>query len=235
MTISDYVHETRFGFWFLGTDVWRNHVLKIAIQDLRRLSDSPFPDAPVIADVGCGQGKSLTLLQEAFSPSRLIGIEYDATSLASAKKLLEQTGVLAELLQNDCAAIDLPSGEVDMVFCHQTFHHLVRQQESLAEFHRILKPGGLLLFAESTRAYIHSWIIRLLFRHPMHVQRTAEEYMRMLRGQGFEFDARNVSTPYLWWSRKDIGAFEWFGFPVPKVREETLLNLVARKPATPSG
>ena len=27
-----------------------------------------------------------------------------------------------------------------------------------------LKPGGVMLFAESTRRYIHSWIIRLLFR-----------------------------------------------------------------------
>ena len=51
---------------------------------------------------------------------------------------------------------------VDVVFCHQTFHHLTRQREALREFHRVLKPGGLLLFAESTRAYIESWIIRLL-------------------------------------------------------------------------
>ena len=39
-----------------------------------------------------------------------------------------------------------------------------------------------------------------------------------------------ISTPYLWWSRWDVGAVEWFGFGVPKEREETLLNTVVRKP-----
>lgn len=34
----------------------------------------------------------------------------------------------------------------------------------------------------------------------MHVQKSAEQYLDMLREQGFEFDARNVSYPYLWWS-----------------------------------
>ena len=97
----------------------------------------------------------------------------------------------------------------------------------------MLKPGGLLLFAESTRAYIHSWIIRLLFRHPMELQRSAGEYMDMIRAQGFEFGPQNVSFPYLWWSRPDLGALERWGFPVPGPgqREETLINLVATKPA----
>jgi len=95
----------------------------------------------------------------------------------------------------------------------------------------VLKPGGLLLFAESTRAYIESWIIRLLFRHPMDVQRSAGEYMDLLRAQGFRFGPENLSFPYLWWSRSDLGALEFFGLPVPQhgQREETLINLVATK------
>jgi hypothetical protein len=36
--------------------------------------------------------------------------------------------------------------------------------------------------------------------------------------------------PYLWWSRPDIGFFEWIGLPVPQKREETLVNAVARRP-----
>ena len=34
-------------------------------------------------------------------------------------------------------------------------------------FHRVLKPGGMLLLTESCRRYILSWLIRILFRHPM--------------------------------------------------------------------
>jgi ubiquinone/menaquinone biosynthesis C-methylase UbiE len=48
----------------------------------------------------------------------------------------------AELIAGDCAQITLPDASVDIVFCHQTFHHLVEQERALAEFWRVLKPGG---------------------------------------------------------------------------------------------
>ena len=67
----------------------------------------------------------------------------------------------------------------------------------------------------------------------MDVQRTAEEYLAMVREAGFEFSERNVSLPYLWWSRPDLGVLERLGF-APKergARIETLVNVVARKPA----
>ena len=38
-----------------------------------------------------------------------------------------------------------------------------------------------------------------------------------------------VSTPYLWWSRPDVGLLEWLGRPVRVPREPTLLNLVAMR------
>jgi hypothetical protein len=68
----------------------------------------------------------------------------------------------------------------------------------------------------------------------MHVQKSAAQYLEMIRQQGFEFAERNVSYPYLWWSRsKDFGLLERFGLRKPKPfgqREETLVNVVARKP-----
>src|SRR3990167_1027437 len=149
---ATYVEETAFGFWFLQSHVWQQHVLRVAVDDLKRLIDAPLPSSAVLLDAGCGQGKSF----------------------------------------------------------------------------------GLLLFAESTRFYIDTWVIRWLFRHPMQVQKSAGQYLDMLREQGFEFAERNVSYPYLWWSRaKDFGLLERWGLRQPKPlgqRDETLVNLVARKP-----
>jgi ubiquinone/menaquinone biosynthesis C-methylase UbiE len=224
------VPETRIGFWFLGTETWKDHVLAPALTDLVRLIPQHKPSYPVVLDAGCGQGKSFRLLIEHFAPRCIIGIDADVKGLQRARIEAAKENIPIEILHGDLAEFDLPDGSIDLVFCHQTLHHLIQQQAALQEFYRVLKAGGLLLLAESTRAYIHSWLIRLLFRHPMHTQRSAVEYMAMVRFHGFVFGPQNVSMPYLWWSRPDLGAVEWFGFPVPAKREETLINLAALKP-----
>ncbi|CAN0624332.1 Methyltransferase type 11 [Burkholderia multivorans] len=233
-----FVPETAFGVWFLQTHTWEHHVLRVAINDLKPRIDAPLPDAPTIVDVGCGQGKSFRLLADAFRPGRIVGVDYHEASLArateAARACRAQSPSLAEieLLHGDCANLPLPSASADIVFCHQTFHHLVEQERALAEFHRVLKPGGVLLFAESTEEYIKSWVIRLLFRHPMHVQKSADGYLDMIRRAGFSFRPHNVSLPYLWWSRAtDFGLFERLGLhrPKPGKRRETLVNVAAVK------
>ncbi|GAB2584878.1 methyltransferase domain-containing protein [Dyella jejuensis] len=230
-----YVEETRLGFHFLRSHTWQHHVLRVAINDLKRLIGDPLPQGGSLLDVGCGQGKSFRLLREAFQPARLLGLDADPHSIELSRAEAGREGVRVELHTADCARIPLPDGSIDIVFCHQTFHHLVEQQRALAEFWRVLKPGGRLLFAESTKAYIDTWVIRWFFRHPMEVQKSAEEYLDMLRQQGFAFEAGNVSFPYLWWSRsKDFGLLErwgWLAPPPPGQREETLVNVAARKPA----
>ncbi|WP_233841449.1 class I SAM-dependent methyltransferase [Dyella sp. 2HG41-7] len=230
-----YVEETRIGFHFLRTYTWQHHVLRVAINDLKRLIGEPLPQGGALLDVGCGQGKSFRLLRDAFAPTHLLGLDADPHSVSLAQAEADLEGIPVELHTADCAKIPLSDASVDIVFCHQTFHHLVEQERALAEFWRVLKPGGWLLFAESTKAYIDTWVIRWFFRHPMEVQKSADEYLGMLRQQGFAFDAKQVSFPYLWWSRsKDFGLMERWGLrapPPPGQREETLVNAAVCKPA----
>lgn len=231
----NFVPETRFGIWFLGSQTWVQFVLEVAIKDLARLIGHSMPArCQVMLDVGCGQGKSFKFLKQTFHPATLIGIDADAEVLEKARAQAHADGVDVELMIGNGAAISLPDCSVDIVFCHQTFHHLVEQEKAIAEFYRVLKPGGMLLFAESTRAYIHSWIIRLLFRHPMEVQKSADEYLALIRSAGFDIEPQRISFPYLWWSRNDLGLLNKLGIrktPPPGKREETLLNVIAVKPA----
>jgi ubiquinone/menaquinone biosynthesis C-methylase UbiE len=225
-----FVPESRFGIWFLKTETWAIHVLKRALQDLERLIPDRQSRYPTIVDVGCGRGRSFKLLAERFRPQRMIGIDVDGGMLKIAGAETAQERLSVEFQQTTSSRLLLPAQSVDMIFCHQTFHHLMDQEAALAEFHRVLKPGGLFLFAESTRKYIHSPMIRLLFRHPMDVQRSAPEYLAMIRTAGFDVPETAISYPYLWWSRNDLGLLErWFGLTPPHDREETLLNLVAVK------
>lgn len=225
-----FIEETRFGNWFLKSDTWKIHVLRRALNDLQRLMPSGSSFARVL-DVGCGFGHSFHELAARFHPELIVGMDADPDLALRAGEEARACSAHVDLQPGNAAAMPFEDDSFDLVYCHQTFHHIVDQQQAMAEFFRVLKPGGVLLFAESTRKYIHSLPIRLLFRHPMDVQRTAPEYMAMIRDAGFDLTPDRVSFPYLWWSRPDIGFLEWIGRPVPTTREETLINAVAIKPA----
>lgn len=228
---ADHVPESRFGIWFLGTGTWARHVLRRALDDLQRLIPNRRPSYDVVLDIGCGWGRSFALLQDRFAPRRMVGLDSDPHMIAASEAAVRGGDLQVDLILGSAARIPLPDQSADLILCHQTLHHLVQQNAALGEFFRVLKPGGVLLMAESTRRYIHSWIIRLLFRHNMDVQRTADEYLAMIRAAGFTVAPESVSYPYLWWSRPDLGILErWFGMAPPREREETLVNLVAVRP-----
>jgi SAM-dependent methyltransferase len=209
-----YAKGSAFGSWFVDTGIWSSHGVAVALDDLQRFLPAG-PARPVILDAGCGRGGSLRQLAARFSPQRILGVDADARRPGWAGAAAEGLGCQVDLRAADASDTGLPDGSVDLVFCHQTLHHLADQEAALAE---------------STRKYIRSWMIRLFFRHPMEVQRTAQECLALVRAAGFEVPEDAISLPFLWWSRWNLGALEWLGFPRPKAREETLVNCVARKP-----
>lgn len=227
---APFIEETRFGNWFLKTATWRYSVLSRALNDLLPLIPSVPQKITAILDIGCGFGHSFQELAHRFSPELIVGVDADPAILERASTSAAQCSSQVQLLGENAAHMSIPDSHFDLIFCHQSFHHIVEQELAMTEFFRVLKPGGILLFAESTKRYIHSLPIRILFRHPMDVQKTAEEYVEIIRDAGFDLPDKQISLPFLWWSRRDIGFFEWIGFSVPKEREETMVNAVAIKP-----
>lgn len=227
-----YVPESTFGKWFLHSNVWTTRVLEIALQDLEALIPERHQNYEVVLDVGCGYGRSMKKLHQRFSPEKLIAADIDPEMIVATEAQAKKDGIEITSLLGSSSNIDLPDNSVDLLFCHQTFHHFIDQKKTMSEFYRVLKPGGIMLFAESTRRYIHSWIIRLLFRHPMEVQKTADEYLALVRDAGFDVQGESISYPFLWWSREDLGILEnWFGIAPKRApeKEETLINFVATK------
>jgi ubiquinone/menaquinone biosynthesis C-methylase UbiE len=227
-----WVRESKFGDWFLNTDTWLVHVLRRALDDLGTLIPEDKPKKfHTILDIGSGFGHSLIELDERFSPNTIIGLDVDSDVVNKADSNSKKCKANIEFLINNAAEIKLPDNSVDMIFCHQTFHHIVDQDSAIKEFYRVLKPDGCLLFAESCRRYIHSMVIRVLFRHPMHVQKTDMEYLQLLKQTGFDVVEKQVSRPFLWWSREDLGIWETLTGKVedPDSREETLINAVLYK------
>ena len=227
---DDWVHETRIGTWFLGTDMWRVHVLPGAVDELCRLH-GPMPPVATLLDIGCGEGFAFPLLVRRFHPAHLIGIDIDPELVRRNDTMRRTCGMEADVRIGNATALDIEDGSVDLLFCHQSFHHLADQTRAAREFFRVLAPGGTLLFAESCRSFIYSWWVRLFFRHPMEAQKTAAQYAALLHETGFVFGPDEISTPYPEWSRPDFGVFAALGRPLPHRHAEPLVCIAARRPA----
>ena len=227
---QSWVKETDFGDWFLTTDTWINRVLKIALDDLESLMMPRLDRYPTILDVGSGHGHSLLMLDQRFRPEKIIYLDVDPEASERAADKIKTCVAEVQILVNNAAALELPDNSVDMILCHQTLHHIVDQVSAVNEFYRVLKPGGVLLMAESCKKFIHSLYVRLFFRHPNDVQKTDIEYLQLLEDSGFALHPQNISRPYLWWSRTDLGLLELLGKKIPTDKEETLINVAAYRP-----
>ncbi len=99
---------------------------------------------PVLAaDVGAGTGISARALAE--RGARVLAVEPNAAMRAAATP---HPGV--EWRDGTAEATGLPGGAVALVLCAQAFHWF-RPRESLAEFARILLPGGRLALMWNNR------------------------------------------------------------------------------------
>lgn len=226
-----WVPETSFGHWFLGTKVWARYVVEAALADFVRLLPASHRRARRILDAGCGPGVSLPLLDRHFQPEWIIGLDIDPREMPRARRQAAGCTARVEIRHGDAARIDLPDAAVDLVLCHQLIHHVVDQTAILRELHRVLAPGGAILLAESCRDFIQSAPVRLLFRHPARVQKTAAEYQTLVRAAGFEFGPAQVLTSTPFWSLPDWGLRQKLGWRRPADAEPTELTLVAFKPA----
>ena len=228
-----WVRETRVGTWFLGTNMWRRHVLPGTMADLEVLLGKA-PRLGRVLDVGCGQGFAFPLIDKHFRPDFLLGIDIDPKLVERGKSLADLCSCEVNIQVGDATKLDLPDASMDTVFCHQSFHHLTEQEAAAREFFRVLVPGGRLLFTESCRSFIYSWWVRLFFRHPMDAQKSANEYLTLLRNTGFEFGSDDVLMPFPPWARPDFGILEALGRPVVESHNTPLVCVIARRPRAES-
>lgn len=118
----------------------------------------------VVLDLACGSGSFLADLAAAFPRARLTGIDLSAAYLAEAGR---RSGVRA-LIQAGAERLPMAEGSVDALTCVYLFHELppkVRPKVA-AEIARVLKPGGLLAFADALQPSDEPELGRLLEAFP---------------------------------------------------------------------
>jgi SAM-dependent methyltransferase len=235
-TAADWVSETRFGKWFLSTDMWFREVLSLAVAELRELGGARVPASfNRLMDAGCGQGRTFSLLRQHFAPREIVAVDIDPRMLELARTEAARCDIPVTVKACSVTRLDLPDGSVDGIVCHQLIHHVANQAGALREMYRVLAPGGFLFLSESCEAFINTWTVRWFFRHPPGAQRSAEGFQALVREAGFEFDvARDVRTSTPWWSLWDFGLTRKIGL-VRSPLVATELLLVATKKSVPGG
>ena len=105
-----------------------------------------------LLDVGCGPGTYTAVL--ATMGANTWGFDISPVAIERAKITAEANGVADRCHFQVASATDIPFDRetFDIVFCGQVIHHLWKYPNVDSELHRVIKPGGILVFAEGIRS-----------------------------------------------------------------------------------
>jgi ubiquinone/menaquinone biosynthesis C-methylase UbiE len=141
------IYDTQVEVLFTGAaDVMRRRALKPIAQwmagrnqrDLRGL------------DVGCGTGRLLAFLHDAWPGLRLSGLDLSQPYLTEARRLIGRTARV-KLIEGAAEKLPFEAASLDFVVSSFLIHELpatIRAQ-ALAEMARVVKPDGLVVIVES--------------------------------------------------------------------------------------
>jgi demethylmenaquinone methyltransferase/2-methoxy-6-polyprenyl-1,4-benzoquinol methylase len=116
------------------------------------IADLELPKGSHGLDAGCGVGLYALWLSQAVAPhGRVVGIEPTAERAEAARALVASTAPAGslEFRQGDATALDASDSSFDWVWCGDVLHHIQETGRALAEFARVLRPGGRLIVKES--------------------------------------------------------------------------------------
>ena len=151
-----------------------------------------------VLDIGIGSGLNLPFYGE--QADHVCGVDPSAELLQFAEERAHKAHVPVELLRGSGEALPLGDESIDTVVMTFTLCTVNDAAKTLTEIHRVLKPGGVLLFAEHGRAPeigVARWQDRLTpiwkrVAGGCHLNRKPDDLM-----QSAGFRIENLETGYL--------------------------------------
>ncbi|MEU3274833.1 class I SAM-dependent methyltransferase [Saccharomonospora sp. NPDC006951] len=134
--------ETVEGYriWSETYDQPGNAAFLIDEPEVRRIVDR-LPSG-VALDAACGTGRYARWLAE--RGHRVVGVDSSPEMLARARTRVPS----GEFLLGDLHRLPVGDSEVDLVVCGLALTHLADLEPAIAEFARVLRPGGQLVIAD---------------------------------------------------------------------------------------
>jgi malonyl-CoA O-methyltransferase len=108
-----------------------------------------------VLDAGCGGGRGLRLLERRYPDAGLLGVDFALSALRAAARPDSLAGRLRRFLGGaprlqvcaDFSQLPVRPGTIDLVWSNLALAWAADPLAALREFHRVLAPGGLLMFS----------------------------------------------------------------------------------------
>jgi len=139
------VYDVQVEFLFFGTmEMMRRMSLPPLVRELREAA------APRMLDVACGTGRLLRDLQTLFPRAQLFGVDLSPHYVQHAQRAAAPG---LSVIAANAEELPLADATFDAVTCGFLFHELPHdaRRRVMAEMHRVLKPGGLLVFQDAAQ------------------------------------------------------------------------------------
>jgi SAM-dependent methyltransferase len=176
-----------------------------------------------VLEAGCGIGTDA--VQFVRAGARYHGIDFSPTALELARSRPELAD--ADLVQGSITQLPFADASFDLVYSNGVIHHIPETDRAVAEFRRVLRPGGTAILMVYHRASLNFYVSIMVVRRLLAVllvvpgadrllARVTGEPLDVLRGHRkllAEHGWRYLSTPGLFLSHNTDGP----GNPLSKV------------------
>lgn len=126
-------------------------------QKLVEIAD--IPDGAQVLDVATGKGAVLFPAADAVGDNgNILGIDLSAQMVRATAQEIARRGLQnCDTRQMDAEHLDMPDETYDFVLCGFAVFFFPHIDETLAEFRRVLKPNGRLVFSTFDAQHIQNW------------------------------------------------------------------------------
>jgi SAM-dependent methyltransferase len=143
-----------------------------------------FEHCPAIFDtglsIGCGSGGLERDVRRKDLCRRVVGIDISAGALESADNAANDEGLDGiSYVRADFNRLDLPVDRFDVVFFHQSMHHVAELEHCIGQVRRSVKPGGFLYLDEYVGPSRDEWSGSLLSAAQRAFARVPREFRRV--------------------------------------------------------
>jgi ubiquinone/menaquinone biosynthesis C-methylase UbiE len=153
----------------------------------------PLSFGSKVLDAGCGTGLlTLVLLKTLDVPVEITAVDLSASSIATAKKAVNETKAVGRrrqvnFMQANLLSLPFEDNSFDMVVTSGALEY-VPLENGLREFSRVIAPGGHLLHLPIRPSFMSN-ILELMFRFKTHppeeIDKNTSRYFRIIQRYTF--------------------------------------------------